>query len=156
MGPHADRRLRRHRRPARARAAPALRLWAPRTGSAGRRAARRARAVTHARRGGRRPAAVRRPRPPRPAAGHRYHDLRDRRCAVVPRAGPRLTGAATDARPRPALGLRGLSRRVLLGGLAAVRGVEEDLPDAGDLLAQLAVDLAGGLLDLVGAQAVGG
>src|SRR4051794_407060 len=49
------------------------------TRSAGRRAARRARAVAHARRGGRRPAAVRRPRPPRSAAAHRQHDLRDRR-----------------------------------------------------------------------------
>src|SRR3954464_12950555 len=67
VGPHDDRRLRRHRRPARAQTAPDLRLRAPRTGSAGRRAARRARAVDHARRGGRRPAAVRRPQPPRPA-----------------------------------------------------------------------------------------
>jgi hypothetical protein len=41
--------LRRHRRPARARAAADLRLRAPRTGAAGRRAARRARAVAHAR-----------------------------------------------------------------------------------------------------------
>ena len=38
-------------------------------------AARRARAVAHARRCGRRPAVVRRPRPPRPSAAHRQHDL---------------------------------------------------------------------------------
>src|SRR4051794_20752959 len=44
---------------------------------------------------GRRPAAVRRPRPPRPAAAHRQHDLRDRRRAAVPQAGSRLTEATT-------------------------------------------------------------
>src|SRR3954467_9339857 len=43
-----------------------------------------------------RPAAVRRPRPPRPAAAHRQHDLRDRRRAAVPQAGSHLTEATTE------------------------------------------------------------
>src|SRR4051794_35824790 len=36
------------------------------------------------------------PGPPRPAAAHRQHDLRDRRRTAVPQAGSRLTEATTE------------------------------------------------------------
>ena len=68
--------------------------------------------------------------------------------ALVSRARSGLTAARTA----PPSG-----RRLLSGAVRprAVRGVEEDLPHAGHPLAQLAVDLARGALDLVGAEAVG-
>src|SRR3954454_14765775 len=70
-----------------------------------------------AHRGGRRPAAVRRPRTPRPSAAHRQHDLRDRRRAAVPQPGPRRTEPTTEyrfpRRPRLLVLVRSGSRRRL-------------------------------------------
>src|SRR3954449_12279307 len=73
------------------------------------------RAAPPPRRRGPRPAAVRRPGSPRPAAAHRQHDLRDRRRAAVPQAGPRLTEPTTEyrfpRRPRLLVLVRSGSRR---------------------------------------------